>query len=175
MMKFFVLICLVFSNFLFSLDMSKTEDSNYELPPIEEARIKIFEHLYKNELNTLDKKKSFLKNNFQSTQEHDIYTFPNADIEDAYNAYANASKDELLKRELPKTNKAYKIEADKKNPISKVIAYEWNKNSSKLLVTNIQMQEDELCSKEILEFNKLGKETILKVNYEKYCFDDSIK
>lgn len=143
---------------------------------LEEARLRVFESLYKAELNSVEKKRAFLEKNFESASEHDIYTFPNATIEQAYNAYAKANLNakngfSLPQRALPSENKAYKVEPTK-NAAGYVVSYIWGNNKKKLTINSVQiMQKDSICAKEVLEFEQFAKSVVLKSNYEQYCFE----
>lgn len=154
---------------LFSLSVLVASDG-YIFQPIEKARLRVFESLYAKDMDNIAKQQKFLKENFTQSSEHDIYTFPNASIKDAYKGYADASSDELLHRDLPSTNKAYKVDATKENHISSLVTYVWSKDSKKLVVTSLKLDGEELCSKEVLDFEQKSKATILKVNFEQYCF-----
>ncbi|MWV62679.1 hypothetical protein DCO58_02870 [Helicobacter saguini] len=141
-----------------------------DFQPIEKARLRVFESLYSKDLDTIAKQQKFLKDNFKQAQENDIYTFPKVSIENAYNAYALANEDEMFKRELPSTNKAFKKESlDNKN--TSLITYVWGKDSKSLVVTSLKLKGEEICTKETLDFSPKGNATILKVNYQQYCFD----
>lgn len=143
---------------------------------LEEARLRVFESLYKAELNSVEKKRAFLEKNFESATEHDIYTFPNATIAQAYEAYSKANLNaksgfSLPQRALPSENKAFKVEPTKSEP-GYVISYIWGNNKKKLVITSTQIvQKDSICAKEVLEFEQFAKSVVLKSNYEQYCFE----
>lgn len=147
-----------------------------ELAPIEAARLRVFETLYKEQLSSAAQKKNFLKQHFKTTGEYDIYTFPHQSIENAYHAYVNAniknsSVDNVWHKELPKTNKAFKANSTKDNPFGYILMYIWH-GDKKLHVTNTRLRGENLCAKEVLEFEEKQNATILQSSFEQYCFDE---
>ncbi|RDU66068.1 hypothetical protein CQA53_04490 [Helicobacter didelphidarum] len=142
------------------------------LLPLEEARLRVFDTLYQNDLKTLVQKRNFLKKNFKTTNEYDIYTFPNQKLESAYKAYADANLNNgigtnILHKDLPKTNKAFKVDSTKENPLGYVLMYIWNGNS-KLTITATRLDGENLCAKEVLEFEQKANATTLKSSFEQY-------
>ncbi len=146
-----------------------------KLAPIENNRLRIFEVLYPKDLSNMDQKKKFLKMNFKATEHYDLYTFPKKNIEEVYNAYVWAyPKDSfgasVLHKELPKTSKAFKAGRDDERP-GYVLMYVWN-DSKHLTITKSTIHDDDnLCGREILEFEEKGNATTLKSFFEQYCFD----
>ncbi len=145
-----------------------------KLAPLENNRLRIFEILYPQNLTNIDQKKKFLKSNFKSTEHYDIYTFPNKNIEKVYIAYVKAyPKDSfgssVLHKELPKTNKAFKAEQDGKT-LGYVLMYIWN-GDKHLVITNTTIDDDNLCGRDVLEFEQKGNNTTLKSSFEQYCFN----
>lgn len=173
---FYVAVCAAFLGLCAVSLNAQDSNENSVFNALEKAKLRIFEALYKDKLDTDAKKREFLNTHYEHSSEHDIYTFPNTNIESAYNAYIKASEDENsiwaahLERELPKTSKAYKLEPTKKDPNGYVISYEWKNKNKKLVVTNIGLQNDKECAKEVLDIEQKSSDVVLKSNYEQYCF-----
>ncbi len=149
------------------------ESANKQLMPIEATRLRIFEILYPNNLQTLEQKRAFVKKYYKSGEHYETFIFPNQTIENVYKAYvATHPKDSfgasILHKELPKTNKAFKADSDH-DRMGYVLMYVWE-GDKKLSITNTRIEDDNLCGKELLEFEEQGKQTILKSNFEQYCF-----
>lgn len=145
-----------------------------QLAPIEKARLRVFETLYQKDLTSLKQQQNFLRKNFRSVNGHDIYTFPNQTIDNAYKAYVNANLDNglfenVLHKELPKTNKAFKGSFQKNNSLDYVLMYVWHGNTN-LSVTTTGLDGENLCSKEVLEFSQKQNTTTLTTSFEQYCF-----
>lgn len=149
------------------------ETSSNNVVPAEANIMRVFEILYPKQLQTIDQKRSFIKKHYKNSEHYETFTFPNQNIENVYKAYIAAyPKDSfgasILHTELPKTNKAFKADSNDER-IGYVLMYVWEGNK-KLSITNMRIKGDNLCGKEILEFDEKGNKTILKSNFEQYCF-----
>ncbi|TLD82476.1 hypothetical protein [Helicobacter trogontum] len=149
------------------------ESSNNNLMPLEATRIKLFEILYPQQLTTLEQKKAFVKKYYKSSEEHETFIFPNQTLENVYNAYVrayptNAFGVSILHKELPRTNKAFRADSNDER-MGYVLMYVWD-GDKKLTITNTRIEDDNLCGKELLEFEEQKGQTILKSNFEQYCF-----
>lgn len=148
-------------------------DTSDKLVPVEATRMRVFEILYPQQLQTLEQKRNFLKKHYRSNEHYEKFTFPNQTIESVYRAYVEAyPKDNfgtsILHDELPKTNKAFKADSDNSR-MGYVLMYIWEGNK-KLSITNTRIKDDNLCGKETLEFEEQDRQTVLKSNFEQYCF-----
>lgn len=149
------------------------ETSSDKLVPVEANRMRVFEILYPKQLQTLEQKRNFVKKHYKNSEHYEIFTFPNQTIDSVYKAYITAYlKDSfgasILHTELPKTNKAFRADSNNER-MGYVLMYVWE-GDKKLSITNTRIEEDNLCGKEILDFEEQGNKTILKSNFEQYCF-----
>lgn len=152
---------------------SFAESGGNKLTTLEATRTKVFEILYPQQLKTLEQKRSFLKKHYKSGEEYETFIFPNQTIESVYNAYITAHpKDSfgssILHKELPKMNKAYRADSNE-DRMGYVLMYIWS-GDRKLSITNTRIEDDNLCGKELLEFEEQKGQTILKSSFEQYCF-----
>ena len=149
------------------------EAANDNLVPVEANRMRVFEILYPKQLQTLEQKRNFVKKHYKNSEHYETFTFPNQTIDSVYKAYVTAyPKDSfgasILHSDLPKTNKAFKADSNN-DRMGYVLMYIWE-GDKKLSITNTRIEDDNLCGKEILEFEEKGNQTILKSNFEQYCF-----
>ncbi|STQ86782.1 hypothetical protein LS73_006990 [Helicobacter muridarum] len=151
-------------------------DQDDSLPVHQELKIKLYEMLYQDKMGNLEnpkEKQDFIRPFIQSHDGEEIYRFPNKNIDDVYRAYNFIHEHDnfgpsILHKELPKTNKAFRKDSTSNIP-GYVLIYTW-KGDNYLEITNVRLQGDELCGKEILEFRSDDKQTTLTTSLEQYCF-----
>lgn len=149
------------------------ETFNNKLVPIEATRMRVFEILYPQQLQTLEQKRVFVKKHYKNNENYETFIFPNQTIENVYKAYVaaypkNSFGANILHIDLPKTNKAFRADSNDER-MGYVLMYIWDGNK-KLSITNTRIDNDDLCGKELLEFIEQDKQTILKSSFEQYCF-----
>lgn len=149
------------------------ESSDNRLMTVEATRMKVFEILYPQQLKTLEQKRIFVKKHYKYNNGYETFIFPNQTIDSVYNAYVAAyPKDNfgvnVLHKDLPKINKAFRADSNSERT-GYVLMYIWS-GDKKLSITNTRIEDDNLCGKELLELEEKKGQTILKTNFEQYCF-----